>query len=161
MAETTELEMCEPRAYVGERFAAHVDPAGRVIDVLNDIQSEFGYLPEPALEQLAQLVDIATEELTAIASFFSNFSFTPTGRTLIEICDGTACHTSGTILLAQAFSKALGVEVGATTADRRFTLKLVHCVGACSIAPVVVAGKQSSGKVRVSKVPEIVKRLES
>ncbi|WP_165056561.1 MULTISPECIES: NAD(P)H-dependent oxidoreductase subunit E [unclassified Adlercreutzia] len=132
------------------------DDVGRVIGLLNDVQDECGYLPEEALRAIADLCDVPYEELVASARFFKTLSTEPVGKVVIEVCDGTACHTQGAVRLAQAIADKLGIEVGQTTPDGLFTLRLVHCVGACSVAPVAVVAGTAYGRVKTANADGVI-----
>ncbi len=132
------------------------DDVGRVIGLLNDVQDECGYLPEEALRAIAELCDVPYEQLVASARFFKTLSAEPVGKVVIEVCDGTACHTQGAVRLAQTMADKLGIEVGQTTPDGLFTLRLVHCVGACSVAPVAVVEGVAHGRVKASDVDGVL-----
>lgn len=139
---------------IAERYP---DPTGRVIGMLNDVQDEYRYVPDEALRAIAEECDVPYDQLVSATEFFGTLSTEPVGEHIIEVCDGTACHTLGATRLADAIADALGIEVGQTTPDGRFTLKLVHCVGACSVAPVVVKDGTAYGRVKVSDAASIVR----
>ncbi|NGM16524.1 NAD(P)H-dependent oxidoreductase subunit E [Eggerthellaceae bacterium zg-893] len=137
------------------------DDVGRVIGLLNDVQDECGYLPEEALRAIADLCDVSFEELVASARFFKTLSTEPVGKVVIEVCDGTACHTQGAVRLAQTMADRLGIEVGQMTPDGLFTLRLVHCVGACSVAPVAVVAGVAYGRVKPSDADGVIEHAHA
>lgn len=141
-------------AQIAERYP---DPTGRVINILNDVQDEYRYVPDEALRAIADACGIPYDQLVSTTEFFGTLSTDPVGEHVIEVCDGTACHTLGAARLADAIAEELGIEVGQTTPDGRFTLRLVHCVGACSVAPVVVKDGTAYGRVKVSDVATIAR----
>lgn len=137
------------------------DKTGLLLNVLNDIQRLYHYIPEDALDVLSQEMDIAKDELKRIVQFYSSVSLEKTGRYLIEVCDGTACHALRSTQLIESFERCLGIKNGETTADGAYTLRSVKCVGACSLAPVVIADGFSYGHVRVSDISSIITDTEA
>jgi NADH-quinone oxidoreductase subunit E len=145
-------------AVIDAAWEAHVDPTGRTLAVLNAVQERFRYIPEEALEKIAEMMGTPEEGLREFAAFFSAYSLEPVGKCLIEVCDGTACHAVGSTRLIRKLEMLLGIDEGQTTQDGMFTIRRVHCVGSCSVAPVVVAEKQIQGRVRISELPSLVDR---
>jgi NADH:ubiquinone oxidoreductase subunit E len=136
------------------------DPTGQVLNVLNTIQTHFRYLPEEALSYLSERTGIPYSKLYGIGSFFEDLSFDPVGKYLIKVCDGTACHTRGAPELVQALEDKLGIKVGETTPDGLFTLRTVHCVGACGLAPIIIVDEKTLGRVALKEAAQFVKTLE-
>lgn len=147
----------ESAAFVRQRAQSYPDKTGRVINLLNDVQDAFRYVPPAALSAIAEECNVPEESLMSAAEFFGSLSTEPVGEHIIEVCNGTACHTLGATRLAEAIGDALGIKPGQTTTDGRFTLRLVHCVGACSMAPVVVKDGTAYGRVKVSDASSLVR----
>lgn len=115
------------------------DRRGSLISILDEIQTREGYLPEPALRQVAALTDRALVDVFGVATFYKAFRLTPRGKHLVSVCLGTACHVRGAAGVARAMEDHLGIAGdGGTTADREFTLEAVRCVGACALGPILV-----------------------
>lgn len=111
---------------------------GTLISLLQDIQSEFGYLPRAVLGYVGQSAGIPLSKIFAVSSFYHSFSLEPRGEHTVSVCTGTACHVKNAGNLAQSVSRALGLEKDeGTSSDGKFTLKKVRCLGCCSMAPVV------------------------
>ena len=109
-----------------------------LMDALRRIQSEVGYLPEERLLELADSSGIPASEIISVATFYSEFRTRPTGRHIIGICVGTACHVKGARGIRDAFKSALGIADDADTdAEMIFTVEEVACLGCCMIAPAV------------------------
>ncbi len=136
------------------------DKTGRLLNVLNDVQERYRYVPEAAIERISERMGVSKGQIVGMGEFFNYLSLDPVGRCVIDVCDGTACHTQGAPRLVAEFEKALGVKAGQTTEDGLFTLRTVGCVGACGIAPVVVVEGDAYGRVRVMQVPAIVSAAE-
>ncbi len=109
-----------------------------VMETLQDIQEEYHYLPEEALRQVSESLNVPLIEVFRLASFYKAFSLKPRGRHLITVCLGTACHVQGAPRLLDEVLGQLAVEPGETTKDGEFTVATVNCVGACALAPVVI-----------------------
>lgn len=133
---------------------------GNLISILHEVQSLYNYLPEEALRYLAHKIAVPLPQLYGIATFYHFFSLTPKGRHLVNVCLGTACHVKGSPRILSLVKRKLGIEEGETTADMGFTLNTVRCVGACSLAPVMVVDKDTHGNVTTPIVQEILKKYE-
>lgn len=129
----------------------------KVIPLLQEIQSRRGYLPEDMIEAVADQAGIPASEIYGVATFYSQFRFTPMGKNLIKVCKGTACHVSGAEVLFSVLSEELGIGDGETTEDGLFTLGSVACLGCCSLAPVIMIGEKIYGKLTPSKIRKIIK----
>ena len=145
----------EARRLVDDVVARYPDRTGRLLNVLNDVQESYRHLPGEALDRIAEVMDVPVEQLVRMGDFFNHLSLDPVGVCIIDVCDGTACHTLGATRLVAEFEKKLGIKVGETTDDGLITLRTVGCVGACGIAPVVVADGDAYGRVRVMQVGDI------
>lgn len=127
---------------VREIVAKYRYKQGVLVHVLQDIQREFGYLPEDALRIAAEEIGLSLAQVYGVASFYAQFYFTPRGENVIRVCVGTACHIRGALVVLERVEKELGLKDGETTPDLKFTLETVSCVGCCSLAPVVVANEK-------------------
>jgi NADH-quinone oxidoreductase subunit E len=129
-----------------------------LIGILQDIQRELRWLPEEVLRMVSWRLDVPLTQLYAIGSFYRAFSLKPRGRHLLNVCLGTACHVRGGPAIEQALEKELKVLPGQTTADDRFTMEVVRCVGCCGLAPVIVIDENFHGKQAPA---DAVKALEN
>ncbi|PID30975.1 MAG: NADH-quinone oxidoreductase subunit NuoE [Candidatus Cloacimonadota bacterium] len=156
--ETVDLER------VKEITNKYIDKSGTIIPLLQEIQSIYGYLPESALEYSSQKLGIELSDLFGVATFYAQFRLEPVGKHVIKVCHGTACHVQDAKKLTNALMLHLGVKDGETTEDRIFTLESVACLGCCSLAPVMMIGNETYGKLTGDKAVKIVrniKRMES
>ena len=133
---------------------------GALIQVLNEIQKEIGFLPISAQKKVANGLDIPEKEVYGVTTFYSFFSLTPQGKTNIRACLGTACFVKGGKKIAERIEKELGIKPGETTEDRRYSLNVNRCLGACGIAPVIMINDKIHQKVRPDKVMAIIKTHE-
>jgi NADH-quinone oxidoreductase subunit F len=140
-----------------ERYPLH---ESSLVMVLQDVQSAFNFLPLEALERVARRLAVPRSRVFSVATFYKVFSLEPQGRTVIQVCKGTACHVRGAQLIEDELCRQLGVSVGETTADMGFTIRTVNCVGACAMAPLVIVGDTYHGEVPPARVGRILKRAE-
>ena len=129
----------------------------RLIAILQDIQSELGYLPVDALKAVANRTGISLVDVFGVATFYDSLSLEPRGKHLICVCTGTACHVRGAPRIVEEFERQLGIKRGETTPDRQFTLATVNCLGACALGPVVVVDGRYFSNVATATVKRILK----
>ena len=126
-----------------------------VIPILQAIQAEYRWLPEPALVHTAKRLRVPLVDLYGIATFYESFRLTPPGKHQINLCMGTACHVEGAPLILGKLERKLGIKSGEVTADGTFGLDTVRCVGCCALAPVMVLDEEFhslKGKKDVGKI---------
>lgn len=128
-----------------------------ILAILQDIQAEEKYLPKETLEYVSQRMEIPLGQVFRIATFYNALSLKPRGRHKIDVCLGTACHVRGGERILSKLERDLGVSVGETTKDKRFTLESVHCVGCCSLGPVAVIDGDVFGRLSQDKVSGLLK----
>jgi len=133
-------------------------PPGAVLDRLHAIHSVRGYLPEADLLTAAQDLAVPLSQLYSAASFYSAFSFQPRGRHTVQVCLGTACYIRGGDRLLERLETLLEVKPGETTQDRMFTLETVHCLGSCSMSPVVRVDEETYGRVKADRLGRMLKK---
>ena len=126
------------------------------IPLLADIQQQFGYLPQEAVEEAARALDIPAAELFGVATFYSMFRLKPLGKHVIRLCRGTACHVQGSLRIAEELQRRLKVAEGDTTEDGLFTLQFVACLGCCSLAPVMMVGEDVHGRLTPDKAVNVL-----
>lgn len=129
---------------------------GELINVLHKCQSAFGYLPAEVQEVIAEKMEIPAAKVYGVVSFYSFFTMIPKGRYPISICTGTACYVRGAETVLAEFKKELDIEVGETSGDGNFSLSCLRCVGACGLAPVVLVGDKTYGRVAPDDVRAII-----
>jgi NADH:ubiquinone oxidoreductase subunit E len=131
-----------------------------ILAILQDIQAKEKYLPKEVLEEVSQKMHIPMTEVFRIATFYNALSIKPRGRHKIDICLGTACHVRGGNKIIDKLSRDLGVQVGETTKDKRFTLESVRCVGCCSLGPVMVVDGNVFGRLTQERAPGLLKEFK-
>lgn len=130
---------------------------GALIAVLHKAQSLFGYLPKEVQIFVGEKLGVPVSQVYGVVSFYSFFTMVPKGKYPISVCLGTACYVRGADKVLDAFKKELGIEVGQTTPDGRFSLDALRCVGACGLAPVALVGDKVYG--RIGSAEEVKKIL--
>ena len=131
-----------------------------LISIIQDIQSEYRYLPPELLSYVAKKIGITEAKAYSVATFYENFSFDPKGKYVIKVCDGTACHVRKSTAILDALRKELGLSgEKVTTDDMLFTLETVSCLGACGLAPVIMVNETVHPAMTPDKVKEVIKNL--
>ena len=129
-----------------------------LISILQDIQSEYRYLPEDALRAVASQLELPLIQVYGVATFFRAFSLKPRGEHIVSVCLGTACHIRGAPAVLDEVKRQLGIEPGETTKNMRFTLETVNCLGACALGPIVVVDGKYHGQMSPGKVKKVLKQ---
>jgi NADH:ubiquinone oxidoreductase subunit E len=138
-----------------ERYPA--GDRGSLIHALQDIQAAFKYIPVEAVDALCRHLNIPLSKAFSAATFYKAFSLEPKGEIIIRVCTGTACHIRGAQVLVEELVEALNIQPGETTADLKFTVETVNCVGACAMAPVVSVNGKYHGQVKPGEMLKVVK----
>ena len=133
---------------------------GELIPILQKVQTEFGYLPEEAMNKVAEFCRVAESKVFGIASFYAQFRFVPLGRTQVTACRGTACHVRGAPQILAEVKRQLGIEEGETTSDLEYSLETVACIGCCALAPCLVINGKVESKMTPKKVKELFTKEE-
>ena len=131
-----------------------------LIPILQEVQHEFGYLPEPEMSKVAKFVGLPKARIYGVATFFEQFKFTPQGKKLVTVCRGTACHVRGAPRLLDSVQDLIGIRPGETDLDMKFSLDTVSCVGCCALGPVMVVDDDYHGKMAPAKSEEVLKNYE-
>ncbi len=127
-----------------------------LIAILQEVQTGFGYLPEEAMQRVAQFTKVPESQVYGVATFYAQFRLTPGGRNTIRVCQGTACHVQGGTRILAAAENELGVAPGGTTPDGAFSLETVACPGTCALAPNMTINGEVHGQMTPQKVAEIL-----
>ena len=120
----------------------------------------FGYLPAEVQEVVAGELNVSLAKVYGVVTFYSFFTMIPKGRHPISICTGTACYVRGAEKVLDEFKKQLDINLGESTPDGKFSLTGLRCVGACGLAPVVLVGEKTFGRVSPDGVQDILKAYE-
>jgi len=139
-------------------IAGYKGKPGTLILVLHKAQNLFGYLPREVQRQIADGLGIPLSEVTGVVTFYSFFTMVPKGRHRVKICLGTSCYVRGGQRLLGELQKKLHIPVGGTTEDRKFSLEVVRCIGACGLSPAMTVGEDVFGRVKNTKLGEILEK---
>jgi len=137
-------------------IARYKGKPGGLIPVLEEAQVCLEYLPVSIQKKIARELNLPFSRVYGVVTFYSFFTMTPRGRHTIRVCLGTACYVRGGKALAKAIEKETGVEEGGTTPDRKFTYETVRCLGACGLGPVVIVDDHVHGRMKPSKIKDVL-----
>jgi NADH-quinone oxidoreductase subunit E len=137
-------------------IARHGSEGRALIPLLLDVQREFYYLPEEAMERVAEKTGRPAIQVYQVARFYKAFSLKPRGKHIVTVCLGTACHVRGGERLVDQAERVLKVGPGGTTPDRQFTLETVNCLGCCALGPVMVVDGKYQSNPSTSELQKIV-----
>lgn len=133
---------------------------GNLIPVLQGVQNEFGYIPREAFLKINQELGLELASMYGVATFYSQFRLNPVGKHIIKVCHGTACHVQNATKITEAIMDSLKIEDGETTEDKMFTLESVACLGCCSLAPVMMIGEDTYGKLDGKSAVRVIKDIK-
>jgi NADH-quinone oxidoreductase subunit E len=126
-----------------------------LVPILQKVQQELGYLPEEAMQEVADFLRLSGSTVYSIATFYTQFKLVPSGKKIVCVCRGTACHVRGGARILHEVQKRLGIKPGETTSDWEYTLETVACIGACALAPTMTVDKETHGQMTTKKVAEV------
>ena len=132
-----------------------------LIPILQTVQEEFGFLSEQAISEIARFTGAPESRVYSVATFYTQFRFTPIGRNHIMVCRGTACHVRGAPEILEELERQLGIKEGEITPDMEFSLETVACIGACGLAPNMVINRDTYGHLTKKKISEIIANVRA
>lgn len=133
---------------------------GELINVLHQVQNKLGYLPAEVQELIAKELKMSSAKVYGVVTFYSFFTMLPQGEFPISVCMGTACYVRGAEQVLEELKRQLRIEVGETTADGKFSISALRCVGACGLAPVVMVGEKVHGRVAPGEVKKLLEEYK-
>lgn len=151
----TELDL----AYLASILDEYQHRDGALIPVLQKIQHHYGYVPKETLDLIADSLRISASEIYGVITFYAQFFTQPEGKYVIRLCRGTACHVKGSKSVMEAIERKLGLKENETTSDGLFTLRIVACLGACAVAPVMMINHDYYGELTPEKVESIFDQI--
>lgn len=131
-----------------------------LIPVLQEAQESFGYLPEGVMQRIAKFLRLPESTVYGVSTFYAQFKLVPTGKRLVKICRGTACHVRGGAHILHEVEKQLGIKPGETSTDLSNSLETIACFGSCALAPVMVVNKDVYGRMTTTKVEQILAKTK-
>ena len=139
-----------------EILSQYSGESGELIPILQEAQERFGYLPEEAMQRISKFLRLPESTVYGVSTFYAQFKLTPTGKRLIKVCRGTACHVRGGARILREVEKQLGIKPGETTSDMEYSLETIACFGSCALAPVIVIDKNVYGRMTTTKAGQIL-----
>jgi len=130
---------------------------GALIPLLQSAQETYGYIAESAIDHIGEVVGIPAAEIYGVITFYSQFRLKPTGKNIIKVCDGTACHVNASSAIIKTIENELRITNEETTDDGLFTLQKVACLGCCSLSPVIMVNEETYGRLTPKKVQQLLK----
>jgi NADH-quinone oxidoreductase subunit E len=127
-----------------------------LVSILQDTQTELGYLPREALIELSEKLNIPLTQVYSVATFFKAFFLTPKGKHQIHVCLGTACHVRGAERIHDTFERELNIKSGENDKSLTFSLETVNCVGACALGPMVIVDDKYHGDMKIESVKPLL-----
>ncbi len=135
------------------------DKIPSLIPILQDIQDNYGWLPEQAFNIASNMLDIPLVNLYGVATFYNEFRLNPIGDYHISVCMGTACHVQGAPLILSELERNLGIKAGEITPDEKFSLETASCFGCCAVAPVIKINDKYHGKMTRKEAADLIEKL--
>lgn len=148
------------RAAISDLVSRYEDPRGAAIEALREVQKSHGWISDEDLRDIARVLRVTPDELDGVATFYNLIFRRPVGRNVILLCDSVSCWTLGCGRILDKLEDTLGVTLGQTTPDRRFTLLPTVCLGACDHAPAMMIGRELFGDLEPDKLESILDRYE-
>jgi NADH-quinone oxidoreductase subunit E len=133
---------------------------GNLIPLLQGAQTLYGYIPEEVFRKISEETGLSLSDMYGVATFYAQFRLIPAGKNIIKVCHGTACHVQNADSITDAIKEALNVKDGETTPDKLFTLESVACLGCCSLAPVMMIGEETYGKLTGASAVKVIKDIK-
>ncbi|MGQ9780376.1 MAG: NADH-quinone oxidoreductase subunit NuoE [Bacillota bacterium] len=137
-------------------IARHGGEASKLLPILQETQRRYGYLPEEAMQRIADALGLPVAKVFGVATFYSLFAVAPKGKHVIRVCENAPCHLRGAEEVFAALEEELGIKPGETTADGLFTLEQTSCLGVCGVAPVMMVDEVVYGNLTPTRVREII-----
>ena len=143
------------REQLDELLSPYSGDSGDLIPILQEAQERFGYLPGEVMQKIAKFLSLPESTLYGVGTFYAQFKFVPTGKRIVKVCRGTACHVRGAPQILDEVKRQLSIEEGETTPDLEYSLETVACIGCCALASCLVV----DGEVKAKMTPKKVKEL--
>jgi len=143
------------REQLSEILSHYTGQRSELIPILQEAQERFRYLPEDVMKDVARFLRLSESTVFGVATFYAQFKFSPSGRRVVKVCRGTACHVRGGARILREVEKRLGIKSGGTTEDWEYTLETIACIGACALAPTMTVDKDTHGQMTTRKVAEV------
>ena len=144
---------------LNEILSSYQGKKEELIPILQQVQQVFGYLPEPMMKKIAKFLKLPESTVFGVGTFYAQFKLVPSGRNIIRVCRGTACHVRGGARILREVEKNLGIKPGESSTDLEYCLETVACIGACALAPTMVVNNGTHGQMTTKKVAEVLEQF--
>jgi len=145
---------------LGSILEKYQDKKGNLIPILQAIQDLYGFIPQNALEEVHHKLGLNLNDMYGVATFYAQFRLAPVGKYIIKMCHGTACHVQNVSAVTEELMSYLDIKDGETTPDKLFTLETVACLGCCSLAPVMMIGNDTYGKLSPQEAVKVIRNIK-
>ncbi len=145
---------------LNEILSTYSGDKSELIPILQDIQSNLGYLPEDDIIKVSKFTRVPESEIYGVATFYTQFRFTPLGKKHIMVCKGTACHVKGAPQIIEGIERHLGIKEGEVTFDMEYSLESVGCLGCCALAPCAMINEDVESNLTLRDVKKIFSRIK-
>jgi len=160
VTQDTQVLLAEREATVEERLneilSSYEGREDELIPILQQVQQTFRYVPEPAMKRIAKFLKLPESTVFGVGTFYAQFKLVPSGRNIIRVCRGTACHVRGGARILREVEKHLGIKPGESSPDLEYCFETVACIGACALAPTMVVNMETHGQMTTKKVSEVL-----
>lgn len=150
----------DPCRCLNEILSSFEGKKEELISILQRVQEHYGYLPEEIMRKVARFLQLSESTVFGVGTFYAQFKMVPSGRNIIRVCRGTACHVRGGARILREVEKRLGIKPGESTADLEYSLETVACIGACALAPTMVLNNETHGQMTTKKAAEILEQFK-
>ncbi len=137
-------------------IASVKDTRGGIIEAFHALQKEYNYIPAEAFREAARVFKLSEAEAYGVGTFYSYLSFEKRGKYIIRMCESAPCHVAGADEVLKALENHLGIAVGETTPDGKFTLELTECIGQCQVTPVITVNSDPIGNIDPQRIAEVL-----
>jgi NADH-quinone oxidoreductase subunit E len=144
---------------LNEILSSYQGREDELIPILQQVQQIFGYLPKPAMKRIARFLKLPEGTVFGVGTFYAQFKLVPSGRNIIRVCRGTACHVRGGARILREVEKHLSIKPGESSPDLEYCLETVACIGACALAPTMVVNNETHGQMTTKKVAEVLEQF--
>jgi len=144
------------REQLDEILSSYTRESSNLIPILQEVQERLGYLPGEVMRGIAKFLRLPESAVYGVSTFYAQFKLTPTGKRIVKVCRGTACHVRGGARILREVEKRLGIKPGESTEDLKYALETTTCSGSCALAPVIEIDEKVYGQMTTTKVGHIL-----
>ncbi len=151
---------CEDKK-MKEILETYTKDKSNLIQILNEVQEYYGYIPKDAQIKISEYLNLPMAEIYGVITFYSRFTLKPKGKYNVSVCLGTACFVKGSEKILDRLKEKLGIDVGETTPDGKFSIEATRCIGACGLAPVFTVNDEVYGKATPEMIDKVIEEYKN